>query len=371
MLVLALALLVRVEVLGLLHPHVATISTPKGELRVRAIGDTVHEGVGPPLPFLKLPASARKPLAIKVDKLPTRAFAGTLEIRAQAGELHFFNEVPLEEYVASVVGAEMPGAPIEAQKSLAVVARSFASQSSPAAAPLCDTTLCQLYGGTATATKSARAAASATQDLVLLLPGGSVAPALHHAACGGRTSTAREVWPGASDEDELASATVEDKLPDGTPACAPNRGDPPLAWVATLDDATVAKALGTALPLVLKIDRGPDGRVKALAANGMKPLGADELHLALGRSLGWNRIRSSRIYWAENSHDHSAQHAHPEGSDSPARFAVRGSGFGHGVGLCQRGAVRWSRAGEGFRHILSRYFPKLVVGRLPITRDPR
>jgi len=327
MLALALALLVRVEVLSLFHPHVATLSTPKGELRVRAVGDTVHEGVGPPLPFLRLPASGNRPLAIKIDKLPKRAFAGALEIRARAGELHFFNEVSLEDYVASVVGAEMPGAPLEAQKALAVVARSFASQSSPEAAPLCDTTLCQLYGGTATATKFARAAASATQDLALLLPNGSVAPALHHAACGGRTSTAREVWPGARDEDELASAAIDDKLPDGTPACAPNRGDPPLAWVLTIDDATV------------------------------------------GRSIGWNQIRSSRIYWG--GHDASAQPAHPEVSGGPARYVVRGSGFGHGVGLCQRGAVRWSRAGEDFHHILSRYFPKLVVGRLPITRDPR
>lgn len=369
MLALALALLVRVEVLSLFHPHVATLSTPKGELRVRAVGDTVHEGVGPPLPFLRLPASGNRPLAIKIDKLPKRAFAGALEIRARAGELHFFNEVSLEDYVASVVGAEMPGAPLEAQKALAVVARSFASQSSPEAAPLCDTTLCQLYGGTATATKFARAAASATQDLALLLPNGSVAPALHHAACGGRTSTAREVWPGARDEDELASAAIDDKLPDGTPACAPNRGDPPLAWVLTIDDATAAKSLGTSTPLTLKIDRGPDGRVKTLSANGMKPLGADELHLALGRSIGWNQIRSSRIYWG--GHDGSAQPAHPEVSGGPARYVVRGSGFGHGVGLCQRGAVRWSRAGEDFHHILSRYFPKLVVGRLPITRDPR
>jgi len=416
MLGLLAALLVRVQILGLLHPHAATISTPRGELHVRAVGDALHEGVGPPLPFLKVaaPPSGAKPLALKLDRFPRRVFSGALEIRAHAGELSIFNEVPLEEYVASVVGAELPGKiPLEAAKALAVVARSYAVyaiakgggiQSGAASAdkggagvnsgprnaqsggvsgnsaahpesPLCDSTHCQLYQGISSASKIARAAASSTEGLGLLLPSGAVAPALHHAACGGRTSRAREVWPEASDDDEVASAEIDDKLPDGTPACAPRKGEPPLDWRETIDESTLSRALGVSPPLALNIERGEGDRLRTLTVNG-HAFGADALHLALGRALGWNRIRSSRIYWTDatsapgSTDDREWQHAHPEVSKSPARFVVRGSGYGHGVGLCQRGALHWAQAGESFRRILSRYFPKLTVGRLPMTPVP-
>ncbi len=326
MLGLLAALLVRVQILGLLHPHAATVSTPRGELHVRAVGDALHEGVGPPLPFLKVsaPAPGAKPLALKLDKLPRRAFSGALELRAHAGELVIVNELPLEEYVAAVVGAELPGkVPLEAAKALAVVARSFAVRAiergetlpssaasakpgageaetraagaqsgNPAAsgaahpaAPLCDSTHCQLYLGISGASKLARAAAQATEGLGLLLTSGAVAPALHHAACGGRTSTAREVWPDASDDDELASASVDDKLPDGTPACAPRRGDPPLDWRESIDEATLGRALGISPPLAVSVERGEGDRLRALTVNG-HAFGADALHLALGRALG-------------------------------------------------------------------------------------
>jgi len=393
---------VRVEVLGLLHAHEAVIGTPRGELRVRAVGDQLHEGVGPPRRTLRIeaPAPRERPLSVKVDKLARRAFAGALELRAHEGELSLVNELPLEEYVASVVGAELPHAPAEAQKALAVVVRSFALNtiarshaSAPRAAepevhlppalahpdaPLCDQTHCQLYLGLGSASKRTRAAAEATRGRVLLLPSGKVAPALHHAACGGRTATARDVWPGATADDQLASASIDDHLPGGAPACASGPGDPPLAWSTEVSPEELVRALGTSLPLSLKFERasGPGGGwVRSVSISGGRPLGADALHLLLGRALGWNRIRSSRIYWADASSASEPPHDSPRIATAqvhatPGRFVLRGSGFGHGVGLCQRGAARWARSGETFSQILSRYFPQLTVGRLPTTPDP-
>ena len=379
-----LALLVRVQVLALFHPHALTVTTPKGPLHVRAVGDTIHEGVGPPLPFLKLPAlpAKAKPYAIQLErergqKSPAmrRTFSGALEFHAHAGELAIVDELPLEEYVASVVGAELPQGPLEAQKALAVVARSFAARAVQRGesidahpdAPLCDSTHCQLFEGPKSATASARAAVRATENIILQLPSGSPAPALHHAACGGHTSSARELWLDPSADDEAASIAVDDHLPGGAPACAAKKGEPPLEWHAEISEAEMAKALGASLPLSLQIERDAGGRVHSLAANGGRPIGADALHLALGRALGWNRIRSSRIYLRD--HADTSQHAHPQVSGSPARFSISGSGFGHGAGLCQRGAAAWARAGQDYRAILQRYFPKLSVARLPLTPD--
>jgi stage II sporulation protein D len=46
------------------------------------------------------------------------------------------------------------------------------------------------------------------------------------------------------------------------------------------------------------------------------------------------------------------------------RIDIDGRGNGHGVGMCQWGAVGRSRAGEIYSHILSSYFPGTELGRV-------
>jgi len=41
---------------------------------------------------------------------------------------------------------------------------------------------------------------------------------------------------------------------------------------------------------------------------------------------------------------------------------LRGQGFGHGVGMCQWGAIGRARAGQSFREILGTYYPGTSVG---------
>jgi stage II sporulation protein D len=42
-------------------------------------------------------------------------------------------------------------------------------------------------------------------------------------------------------------------------------------------------------------------------------------------------------------------------------IVAAGAGWGHGVGLCQWGAVGRARAGQNYRTILTTYFPGAVV----------
>lgn len=44
---------------------------------------------------------------------------------------------------------------------------------------------------------------------------------------------------------------------------------------------------------------------------------------------------------------------------------VRGRGNGHGVGLCQWGAIARARAGDDFRAILKAYYPGADITRAP------
>jgi stage II sporulation protein D len=43
------------------------------------------------------------------------------------------------------------------------------------------------------------------------------------------------------------------------------------------------------------------------------------------------------------------------------RLVITGRGYGHGVGMCQWGAIGRSRAGQDFRTILQTYYPGTTV----------
>ena len=398
------ALLVRVEVLGLLHPAEVWLegATP---LHAVAEGDAVRLDGAATVPEVRLGSHdpAAPALLLRVPRLPApREFDGVLLLTARQGTLLLVNEVPLEAYVAGVVAAELsPDAPAGAAEALAIAARSFAVRRTqergrpaaqvprpghlavhPAGAGLCDQTHCQVFAGRAPA--PARAAAARTEGEVLLLASGRVAPALHHAACGGRTSDAREVWPGASDEDSEAGAAVDDPLPGSVPAsrrpgappgiapralaaCGELEGEAPLRWTVALSEVQLGRALGLTPPLGITAETGPGGLLRMLHAAGLGKLTAEELHLRLGRSLGWDTVRSPRFTF---------EAAPPKGAGDPPASAPRawtlhGQGHGHGVGLCQRGAVALATRGADRHLILARYFPRLRVGALPRGPETR
>ena len=53
-----------------------------------------------------------------------------------------------------------------------------------------------------------------------------------------------------------------------------------------------------------------------------------------------------------------------QNGDVVGRLVVDGHGAGHGVGMCQWGAIGRARAGQGYVKILTTYFPGTAVARL-------
>ena len=108
-----------------------------------------------------------------------RAFEGRLRVLQQGGGLLVVNHLPLEAYVASVVGAEMPSSwDLEALKAQAVAARSYAlaHMARPASSHwhLGNTTRWQAYSGLSSATERTRRAVQDTAGLILSYQGGIV-----------------------------------------------------------------------------------------------------------------------------------------------------------------------------------------------------
>ena len=67
--------------------------------------------------------------------------------------------------------------------------------------------------------------------------------------------------------------------------------------------------------------------------------------IALVRKLGWNAVPGN------------AYTVHSESGT----ISLKGSGAGHGVGLCQRGAAGLARQGMIFTEILRHYFPDTTI----------
>jgi stage II sporulation protein D len=47
-----------------------------------------------------------------------------------------------------------------------------------------------------------------------------------------------------------------------------------------------------------------------------------------------------------------------------SRLVLRGGGYGHGIGMCQFGAIGRARAGQDYKTILTTYYPGTTVGRI-------
>jgi hypothetical protein len=73
-----------------------------------------------------------------------------------------------------------------------------------------------------------------------------------------------------------------------------------------------------------------------------------DFKIIVGRTLGWSVLKSSRF----------------EVSRAGSAFVFRGTGFGHGLGLCQAGAHVSAARGASYRQILARYFPGASPGAL-------
>jgi SpoIID/LytB domain protein len=95
--------------------------------------------------------------------------------------------------------------------------------------------------------------------------------------------------------------------------------------------------------------RGRSGRVQKLRIRGDKDVVVEgDLHIR--RLLGGLKSTLFTI--------------RVEGGDHPTAFVFQGAGFGHGVGMCQVGAIGMAEAGKSRSDILAHYYPGTHVHRL-------
>ena len=282
------------------------------------------------------------------------------------------NRLRMDDYLRGVVPLEIgtrdprDSSAVQAQ---AVTARSYAyvhAGGSSASRPydVTASVVDQIYGGADVETAVSNAAVTTTRGLVLQYAG-RVVNAPYHSACGGSTAAAEEIWR-TSSEPYLQS--VSDQIP-GTDRFYCDIA-PRFRWIRTLDGETLRAALVKYLatytqtpggypgtPIDVQVDtRTPSGRVgtlKIATDRGNYVLRGNDVRYVLRAPAG--EILNSTAFTVEST----------AGRDGAiARLVVRGTGYGHGVGMCQWGAIGRARAGQDFLTILRTYYPGTSVGAL-------
>ncbi len=100
------------------------------------------------------------------------------------------------------------------------------------------------------------------------------------------------------------------------------------------------------------LERGESGRICKLRIEG------SERTMVVGKELEIRRILSE-------SHLKSSAF---EVEMTPEKVILHGSGWGHGVGLCQIGAAVMASKGYGFRQILEHYYPGASLEKCPVHK---
>lgn len=214
-----------------------------------------------------------------------------LKITARDGVLIIAVTLPIESYVERVVASESgPADSRESLKALAIVVRTFALHEPHGHVDydLCDSTHCQLlrWSGESERRATAHAATFATAGETLWFHGDR-ALAYFNKDCGGHTASPSEIWPRARPAPYLPSQ------PDRF--CATGGSE----WAATIKRADLASALaahGLARPgwqSLTVARRSQSGRAISVRLDSTE-ISAEDFHLALGQSLGWNKIPSTR-----------------------------------------------------------------------------
>ncbi len=299
-------------------------------------------------------------------------YRGEIVFRGSPQGILVTNRVRIDDYLAGVVPLEIGGrtaAESAAVQAQAVTARSYAyvhlasgegrgfDVGATAAAD-------QAYGGVDAESLLATQAIEGTRGLVLKYAG-RVVNAPYSAVCGGETAAQSEVWRTA---DEPYLKPVSDRIPGSDRYYCDIA--PRFRWTRTFDEAELQNAVGRYLAAYVPVPGNNPGQPRAVSVTSRTSsdrVGA--LMIATDRgefTLHGNDIRSvlrgtggeilNSTYFSIDSSYERDGHL--------TRLILRGGGYGHGVGMCQWGAIGRARAGQSFRSILATYYPGTTVGPL-------
>lgn len=316
------------------------------------------------------------------------AWQGTEE-RIYEGEITIYKDedkkllivvkLPLEEYLKGVVPYEIGvDSPFEALKAQAVAARSEAiialtsNLYSGVGYDLTSDVECQGFRGNKKRTELTDSAVIETQSLILTEKGIPI-NAYYSSNCGGFSENISNVW---SDRIRFESYSLGKVDNINTSKIILNSENDVIDWIENSPEVNCNPSISLELPKwthanfrweltfsvdsltkmlsknndfgllknIIPLKRGDSGRIYSAEFIFEKKSFIVEGELNI-RKLFTPALKSSCFYIINNNYD----------------FTIKGAGYGHGVGMCQTGAISLAQKGEHYINILKHYYPKADI----------
>ncbi len=275
-----------------------------------------------------------------------------------------------EESVETILYRILPGemflsAPLETLKSQAVAARTdifmqLGKRHISEPFHICSEVHCQkIKWEEKTINPKFIQAVDQTRGEIILYSGLYVARAPYSSSCGGHTEDIRNVWftaekeylRGVWDMEEFPELdlTKEENIEQlfKLEGAADNiKINSKFRWSKTIsvkDMNNLTKKLKIGeIKAIKPIKRGVSGRIYVLEIEGVS--GKTTIYGELNIRKLLDNLNSSLFILSKNE----------------SGFVFRGAGWGHGVGLCQMGAIGLGQIGKDYKYILERYYPETV-----------
>lgn len=267
--------------------------------------------------------------------LPQRNLENTISIISKNCFLYINNEVDLDNYVAGVVEAEVGSKqPFEYYKVQATICRTYVlahlRKHEKDGFNMCDKEHCQVFKGKSLSNIEIINAVQETSNSVLVDENLNLIVAAFHSNCGGQTISSADVWNKA----QSYLQPVRDTF------CINARN---AHWEKEVNKKIWIKYLRKKIP--------------QLDSTGL----IRNYNFAQPQRIRDFIVRDIKIPLKEIRSDFNLKSTYFSVEDAGETLIFKGKGFGHGIGLCQEGAIRMAKTGYSYSDIIHYYFKNVNI----------
>ena len=309
--------------------------------KIRLLNKTIYPGLFSELELRQQGKNGTFQLKPVSPVLNSADYEGDLILVTENDYIQIINKIDIEKYVSAVIEAEGgSNAPVEYYKAQAVLIRTYAIKNmfrhGAKNYNLCSTEHCQVYRGKSLLNSHIQEATYATRGMVLTDSGRKLVTAPYHANCGGQTGTSDIAW--------------QIKLPClisvNDPFCVNKRNH---SWTKKIP---------------LKVWTGYL-RSQGVNTNGLSV--SDFVFRSPFRTKYYT-VRSVSIPLRKIREDFNLKSSFFQiVNDDAGEVVIQGKGFGHGVGLCQDGAIEMARVGYTYVDIIHFYYQNVLITNIART----
>lgn len=302
-------------------------------------------------------------IALDTKSLDKACYPGSVLFKANNGKVDAINSVDVEDYLRGVIPYEigrLDSNRIEALKAQAVAARTYAYKHFNSREALgfdvYADTKDQVYKGLEGSTPLTDAAVKATAG-VTMMHNGDFIIAYYHSTCGGTTETLA-TW-NRPDLPYLQSKS--DLRPDGTPFCSESSY---MKWERRFTDKEIAdlfKKNASEAKAIFSTAASKDfKKIKSISIKDK--LGSGRiLTLVVKTDKGDFQVLTDKTRWLFKKANAILPSSFFSIKHEGKEWVLTGTGFGHGVGMCQMGVRARAQAGQSYQEILTHYYPGITL----------